>query len=437
MLRFLACLTLLCGLAPWLFPQEVSAAVAVRRTDPKDVERLLLLMSDPRFPIRTQALIGLEKMGPSILPQLRAALPKTTDPEVRRQLESIIPKLEQQVALEPTRITLDIKDATLTKAAQAIGKQSGYKIEMYSHGGIDPNQQLVSMNLQNATLWEAISKLCEAGNYTLQEHYGPDMRVIRLVPGDHYPGTLHLSGAFRVMLRSFYHNRQLDFSNGRNGGAAELRRTDNLMVMFTISAEPKMPLLGAGQPVITEALDDQGQSLRPPPQGRQGIQHYGYRSYMHQTQAQLGISANGKRLKVLKGTIPVTVVAAQRPLITIDKLQEVKNKTFKEGTTTIHIESVSHAGSQTHIRMNITESSKAGTQDYTWSQTLMQRIEVMDEKGNKLPNYGGSLNGGANTLNGTFTFGDGNGGKGVKLILYDWATVTHNVPFEFQDIPLP
>src|SRR5262249_45856501 len=147
--------------------------------------------------------------------------------EVRRQLEAIIPKLEQQNALEPTRITLDLKEVTLTKAAQEIGKQSGYKIDIYRHGGTDPDQQLVTMNLKNATFWEAVGKLCEAGNYTLQEHYGPDTRTIRLMPGDHYPGTLHLSGAFRVMIRNFYHYRQLDFTNGRNGGAPELRRSDN------------------------------------------------------------------------------------------------------------------------------------------------------------------------------------------------------------------
>jgi hypothetical protein len=439
MLRFLACPAMLCCLAPWLLPREASATALARRTDPKEVDRLLLLMSDPRFPVRTQALIGLEKLGPSILPQLRAALPKTTDPEVRRQLEAVIPKLEQKIALEPTRITLDLKDVTLTKAAQALGTASGYKLEIYRNGGTDPDQQLVSLNLKNVTFWEAVSKLCEAGSYTLQEHYGPDTRVIRLMPGDHYPGTLHLSGAFRVMIRNFYHYRQLDFNNGRNGGAPELRRNDNLSIHFAISAEPKMPLLGAGQAVITEALDDQGQSLRPPPQGRQPIQMHGYRSYMHPVQAQLGVSANGKRLKTLKGTIPVTVVASQRPLITVENLADVKNKTFKEGTTTIHIESVSHAGSQTHIRMNVTESSRAGTHDYIWLQTLQQRLEVMDEKGNKLQNQGGNWNGGMNNLSGTFSFGsNGNGtGKGVKMILYDWATVTHNVPFEFEDIPLP
>lgn len=440
MLRFWICLALLSLPTPWLLSSPAQAA-AVRYVDNKEAARLVQALSDPRFLVRTQALIRLEKMGPAVLPQLRNVLAQEKDPEVRRHLETIIPKLEHQLALAPTRITLDLKDVTLNKAAAEIAQQSGYKIEMYPHGGVDPEKQLVTIQLQNATFWEAIGKLCEAGGFTLHEYYGPESRMLRLMPGDHYPGCLCLSGAFRVMVRNFYHYRTLDFSNSRNGGVPELRRTETLTVNFSISAEPRMPLLGAGYPTITEAIDDQGQSLRLPPQPRQQTHFHGYRSYMHNVQAQLATSANGRRLRALKGTIPVTVVCAQRPQITVEKLHEVKNKTFKQGTTTMQIENVRYDGSQTNITMTISEAARAGSQDYTWSQTLLQRLEVVDEKGNKLQNYGGNWNGGVNTLQGTFTFGSMGGrakvGKGVKLVLYEWNTVTHNVPFEFEDIPLP
>ena len=79
--------------------------------------------------------------------------------------------------------------------------------------------------------------------------------AIRLMPGDHYPGSLCLSGAFRVMIRNFYHYRSVDFNNGRNGSTPELRRSESLTVNFSISAEPKMPLLGAGLPIITEVME--------------------------------------------------------------------------------------------------------------------------------------------------------------------------------------
>src|SRR5262249_39494925 len=160
----------------------------------------------------------------------------------------------------------------------------------------------------------------------------------------------------------------------------------------------KMPLLGAGYPTITDAVDDQGQSLRLPPQTRPQQTYYngGYRSYMHTVQAQLGPSAHGKRLKMLKGVIPVTVVATQPPQITIDNLSEVKNRTFKQGTTSLFIESVSYAGSQTHVKMNVSDTTRNNGLDHSWSQTFLQRLEVVDEKGNKLQSFGGNWSGGLN-----------------------------------------
>src|SRR5262249_48709280 len=123
----------ICGLTPWLLPAQAGGAP----NDQKETEKLIQQLGDKQFPLRSQALTRLEKMGPSILPQLRTALGKSSDPEARRHLEALIPKMEQQVALEPTRVTLNLKDVTLTKAAEELSKVSGYKIDIYRNGGAD------------------------------------------------------------------------------------------------------------------------------------------------------------------------------------------------------------------------------------------------------------------------------------------------------------
>jgi hypothetical protein len=242
---------------------------------------------------------------------------------------------------------------------------------------------------------------------------------------------------------------------GLDGGIA---RNDNLNVTLNICVEPKVILLGAGQPVFTDAIDDRGQSLMPNVNPNNNHQvHYGYSSYRiynQQVSGQLFPSAAGKHMKTLEGYVPVRLVSSQKPVITIPNVGEVKNKTTKEGNITMTIEEVTRQGNQITIKLKLQENNK---QDNSWINTLGQRLELTDEQGKKLRNSGfnnnWNNNQGPNSAEGTITFWNDDQGRPVfgigailggkpkipnlKLVYNEWETINHSVPFKFKDVPLP
>jgi hypothetical protein len=384
------------------------------------------------FRQRNEAKTVLEQLGPIALPHLKAALQKTTDPEVKRHLTTLIPSLEQQKALAPTQITFKAENKPLKEVIKELEKQSGYKIELVA-GNVKNDQLAISVTWDKVSFWEAVQTLTEQCGLMIQEGwYGNDNMTVRFIQGDAPSSYIQLHGPFRVSATGFYYNRNILFNN--RGQAPSNNVTETLQMNLTVSVEPKMPLLSARPPIFTEATDDAGDSLILPINPQRNSYHHGYRSYMHQISGQLKPAAGGRRLKSLKGTVPVTVVAQTNPLITIDKLGEAKNKTVKQNSTTINIQEVTQNNGHPGIKMSITESTPGGQNDYTWMNSIQQRIEVFDDKGTKLQSYGGSWSmNGNNSINGTFTYS----GVPAKLVYYEWHTLSYQVPFSFTDLPLP
>src|SRR5262249_4284720 len=162
-----------------------------------------------------------------------------------------------------------------------------------------------------------------------------------------------------------------------------------------------------------------------------------YRNYVHQTQANLmWPSKTSRRVKTLKGVIPVTLLADQKPTLVTDSILSGKGKSFKAGPATFKIEDVSELpGKQYQVKMVVTEENKENPNDYSRIQSLQQRLELQDEKGNKCPFYFNMVNwNGPSTGQFTFTTqtGAANLGKPARLVYYAWILMEHEVPFEFK-----
>lgn len=430
-----AALALLTAAAPADQTQPAPAAgknIPTTTLTPAQIEAYVAQLGSKQFQKRREALSILEQLGPVALPQLKAAHEKATDPEIKRQLSALIPGLEQAKVLTPTQLTLSVKDKPLKDFIKEIEKQSGYKVELVA-GNIKDDKLPVTLEWNKVTFWEAMQTLSERYGLVFQEGwYGNDNMTVRLIQGESSPNFVHLDGPFRVSATGFYYNRNIQFNNRAQPATNGL--SESLQVNLTVSVEPKMPLLSVRQPVFTEATDDTGQSLLLPINPQRNVYYHGYRSYMHQVSGQLRPSANGRKLRTLKGTVPVTVVAQTKPLITIEKLADAKNKTVKEGGTTIHIDELTQNNGQPGIKMSISENTNGAQNDYTWMNSIQQRIEVFDDKGNKLQSYGGSWStNGNNSITGTFTYS----GAPAKLVYYEWQTLSYQVPFSFSDLPLP
>jgi hypothetical protein len=435
----------------WVLPPLPSSPSKVN-TD--EIAKLVQQLADADFQKRNQAGQALEKLGIGALPALREAARKTDDAEVRRRLDEIIPHLEQIAALQPTTVTFNCRELPVRKAVEQLSKECGYKLELSQNGARngneDPEKRLVTVDFKSVPFWQALDSLCEVGGLTFQEGwYGHDQETLRLDFGESHATPMCMQGAFRISIRGFDYQRNLYFNQGfRQAGDIQdgpYHRNQSLRIEMFISVEPRLPLAGVNNQVaFTEVVDDQGQDLIKPADEYNRYYFGGGmgRSFTQPVNAMLEPSVAGKKIKIMKGTIPVTVVAAQKPKITVDKILEVKNQTYKEGNTTLTIEEVTKQGPQNiAIKLTIAEPTGKKRGDPGWSYSLQSRLTVLDTKGNKFQSYGGGWsNNGNGNLQGTFHFGPP-GGQGVgepaKMVFYEWTTVSHAVPFEFHDVPLP
>jgi hypothetical protein len=409
------------------------------------VEQLINQLGSRDFRVREAANKTLAGRGMAVLPALQRAR-KHKDPEVRRRVEALASPLEAAALVAPKRVTLHLKDRPVREAVLEIAKQTGYKIELWPEARFngDREKRLYSFDLDRLPFWEALDRVAAAGGLVLQQMWGSD--AIRLQFEDSHEQFVYQAGMFRVAAQSFHYNRNLQFGvMPRNGPMQQPQHNESLTLNFQIAGEPSMPLLGVGQAKVTEAVDDQNNSLVPPVDGMNQFAHYVNYGFNRgfSLPGNLGLAGPGRtarKVKLLRGAVPVTLLREQKPLITIEPILKAKGKKFKAGNTEMTVEDVTKVNDANYqIKMRVSESSPATAGDYTWANSLSQRMELLDAKGARYQSwgYGGSF--GQNEVNGTFNFGNNGNpiGAPVKLVYHQWVTLQHHVVFEFRDLPLP
>ncbi len=438
-------------------PFALSFAAPPQVAATPSAEDLIQRLGSADFKARDAASKALEAQGVAVLPALRKAKDHP-DPETRRRLEELIPMLEAVATLAPKRVTLDLVDRPLKDAVQEVVKQTGYKIA-FPDGQFNPRgEKLVyTFQMKDATFWEVLDKICEASGLYLQPGYGEE--PFRLYFQEMHSPFVHHNGPFRLVADGFQYNRGIRFGQvPRVQGQAAGQSSESMYFSFNIMTEPKLPILGLGEVKLLEARDELGNSMVLTRNGAGnfefgGRRYYryggGYRQYQHNAQAYLTWPVKAARqVRLLKGVVPVTVLAEQRPAIVIDKVLTAKGKKFKAGTIEIDIEDVKPAGGagagnkMVDIKMLVRDTSRDNVNgDYTWMDSLNQRMELRDAQGNKYMSRGNNWdNTSPSSVHGTWMFGEsGNGqlGAAEQLVFYNWITMDHELPFEFRDLPLP
>jgi hypothetical protein len=414
----------------------VASAAGAPQTD-----KLIEQLGSPDFKAREAAVKALAARGTEALPALKKATVHP-DPEVRQRLATLITDIERNALLAPKRVTLKLDGVPLRDAVARLALASEYKIDLQGGGGLQP---LVTLSAVDAPFWETFDKLCAQGGLVLQQHYDLNQGLV-LSSQDALVPFVDYRGPFRLSASGFHYNKSLSFATVPRNTVGAGQRSEQLSFSFNVVAEPRLPLLGLGQPKITVALDDQDQSLVPSPIGRNyetyHSGYYGYRTTVLQSQVQLGGPASTARtVKLLRGSVPVTLLAEQKPEIVIEKILEVKKKKFEGKEANLEIEDVKEMpGQSVQVMFTARRNSKDTQYDYTWTNSLQQRVELTDAKGGKFMANGMNWNNNTPTsVQGTFIFTDPTGklGKPAKLTYFGWVTVQHQVDFEFHDLPLP
>jgi hypothetical protein len=410
-------------------------------------EQLIQQLGEKDYRKRDAAMKALEALGAPALPALRKAR-DSKDPEVRRRLDDLIPALETAVILTPKRVSLKMTKKPAKDILDEISKQTGYKLEMWN-GGNNGEQPLYSFQFDNLPFWDALDEVCAATGLVIQSGYYGDDRLRFQHLEDSYMPYVHRDGVFRFSADNFSYGRTIQLGSASRQPTAAGRRSEYLNFNFWIYAEPKLPILSTGQNMkLIEAYDEDKNSMIPPaasdPNQFQGRRFYyggSYRSFCQQAGVNLvRPSERSRMVKLIRGTVPVTLLAEQKPEVLTDKLMQAKGKKFRAGSASINVEEIKETpAKQYELKLSIQEDGRDN--DYTWMNSIYQRVEVQDEKGVKFQFFGTSYGGmGNGNVQVTFTCGPTGNAKvtpPAKLIFYTWSTLQYQVNFEFRDLPLP
>ena len=427
---------------------------AVRAEDPPlapaadaDIGRWVEQLGNSDFHKRDEASQALRDAGARALPALRKAL-SHPNAEVRRRVNDLLPAIETAVLLAPKRVTFKIVNKPVKAAFDELIRQTGYHIEY----NVNDPTHTYSFDFKDTPFWDAVEKISRDSGLALQQGYGDDH--VRLYAQNAYAPYVVTQGAFRFTATGFNQYKNINF--GLVGAGQSQSRNETLTLMFSVFVEPKLALLGVGEAHVEAAYDNEKNSMLPPVNNvdfnnnpwmarRFVAGKYGNGNRMYSMQTQVNLQRPSDRatsLKVVRGVLPVTLLTDQKAVVVTDKLLQAKGTKAKAGDALINIDEVTETpAKQYQIKMSITEDQKDNPNDYSWTNSLYQRIEVLDDKGNKMQIYGSQWNNSsANHVNMTLTYGAVGGAKpepAAKLIYHTWTTEQHLVPFEFKDLPLP
>jgi hypothetical protein len=440
-LALLICLT--------AFPFVSAQTTPAEKTDSPQFAALIEQLGDADYRKRDEAVFKLRAEGVKALPALREAI-NHPDPEVRRRARDLAPQLETAALLAPRRVSLKVNNRPIREIFDSIEKQTGYKIDSWGAG----NRTTCSFDFTDLPFWEALDIVCQASGMVLQQGYGADH--IQLHARDGYVPYVRYEGPFRLVPTGFQHFRNIEFGLIGKGGAAG-NRNETLTLGFTVFSEPKLPLLGMGDVRLEAAYDTDKNSMllgsgvseenfdpRFGLRGGRWTSRYGMGNRMMSLQTQVTLSRPSDRatgVKLIRGRVPVTLLAEQTPVVVAPDILKAKGVRTKIDTTSFHIEDVTQqpASKQVLVKMTVSETTE-NPQDYTWMNSLYQRIELQDDKGNKYSIVGngwGNNSPGSVQMTTTYAPPGNKAGPPTKLIYYRWNTVQHEIVFEFKDLPLP
>jgi hypothetical protein len=418
------------------------------------VRRAIEQLGDREFSRRESAQRFLAAESERIIPILRAAV-GNPNLEIRRRALRLLHSHEHAVLFSPRLVTLHVTKKPLNETLNLITKQTGYKFQVNGGGG---PETLYSFDFDSVPFWDAMDRICRDANLTIPPYGDPNGGLLYLQPSAGQAPYTWRDGTFRFVANNFQLYRSLDLSAITPGVATN--RVSNMTFGFNIHAEPRLPILGMGEVRLEAAYDNEKNSLLPPEVNngdvRMGMggrmvfsrRHYpvGNKQMSVQGNVQLvRVSEKATHVKVMRGSVPLTLLTEQKDIVVSDKILSAKGKKIETEELNIQIEEVQkQANGQCSIKMTITNNNKDNPGDYSWMNSLYQRIELSDEKGEKYQFQGTNWSStGPNYIQFTMIFGKGfvapgaKAGTPTKFTYQQWVTRIHEVNFEFHDVPLP
>ncbi len=409
-------------------------------------------LADGTYQVRDKATKALVEAGPVVLEALAEA-GKSKDVEIQRRVAQIRDRIETAAVQAPTLIRLKLKDVAVPKAVEELSKRSKrMKLELVPQQG--PGRQVleqkkITLDLDRVPFWEALERLCLAADLSYFPRTAQTIQL-QLIEGQAPRIPTAVSAAFRFRVTGMNYYRNLTFLNSGNpGGPVGLPgRNESLTVSFDIVSEPHVRVMSIAPPQITEAVDDAGQSLvtQAATQTNYYSPYYGNPNTLQTLTTQTSLrpaTRPSATLKILKGTLPVEILAKRQPLVTADDFLKSRGKVFKgEDKFSLIILQVqdNQGGRNGNFRFLLTGLDPQEPGKNPNDGEIARSFELTDADGRPLNlnyNYGNDRRN-EGLFEGNFYYSSTpESGPAARLSYYGHNRIRTSVSFEFKDVPMP
>lgn len=412
-----------------------------RPTAAAKTRQLIESLGSKDYKERERANKDLAAEGDRALPYLMTALGQIESPEVQRRIEVLVERLKSERLLRPSLVSVDCKNTPYKTVLKDLCKQAGYE---YRDGGT-PDQK-ITLKLAKAPFWEAMDAVADLTGANIVPA-DDEKKSIASYNNESFSPHNFVSGPFKFTASNINSSRNLQLANLPRRG--QLTNPEYIGMGVQILAEPKLPIVGVGQVTVLKAVDEKGASLLVPTANdgddtRRSVSLHVQNNYRSLNQSCSMNFNRGSRdattIKELRAKVALAILVEERPEITVEKVLEAKKKKFAGDDLDMEIEEVSEAMGVVGLKITFRQRT-TNPDDYGWSNSIVQRLTMLDDKGNKMVSTGVSeQNNGVGILSIRTGFAPAEGkkaGKPAKLILNEWITETREIVFEFKNIPLP
>ena len=403
-------------------------------------EALIRQFSAKEYEVREAAVKGLIELGPDVVPLVKKARDEAADAEVKLRCEMVLdgikakPATQEQkpaskVLLESSKVTLDVKDASLADLLRKLSEQSGNAPISVPR---DWEEKPITLSVKDVPYWQALDRVCKLAELTYNANALLSFATAKAAAKT---SPLTLTPAPKANEVSAYVGPVVFKADDRANNV--MRQGNGLSHQLSYFWEDRLPVTSATV-TVTKVLGPDNRELK--------LQDAGG-GLMPQRIFVGGSSA----ARVCSGTLWVNLVDVPEKL---DKLAEVSGKIrldFGTGEKEIKVEDVfgaNKAGGAGGLSVLVTQASKDKD-----SASLKVKL-ARDGKPESLP-YGTSPNFGfrlvapdgkrceGTTLPGNvtarvFAGGDGNAkvAVGVTIVVAGGADATGGeLSLQFNDLP--
>jgi hypothetical protein len=271
-------------------------------------------------------------------------------PEAFKSSDPVMQSPQAAKALSATLVSARFENTPALEAFAELTKKTGYAIEPYDMGGGSQTKYgRVTVNIVNQPFWLAVREICTRANVSLNYYGGDsDPHTIQLMPSNYgqphaMKAAVSIQGPYMTVIN---HLQRVNTVNMAEPEKVD-RRVDLQVHTF---AEPKArPTQYAYQPVIDEAVDENGNSMMPDPAERQEhTQSARGVSFYSSVRLRYPTTNPGQRIARVRGHIDAKVQLQSEPWEIVDPLKATEQtRTF--GAKKVTFKRFARSGSGQYI----------------------------------------------------------------------------------------